>query len=201
MAKMTLPLVAFLHVLAAQAPSAGLDGRWRSLETSTGGIGAMFEFRKDGTVAFSPGAVVEMSYRIEGDELVTPPATKSGPEQRQRIEWMGEDKLRLKSGDGPPIELARAGVRPDARRPILGEWVGAREMSGRKLETRLFLYPADKGLFLLPFSTQQGKYSVINGSIRLELPGRSPIEGKLLLVGDELTIPGPSGRESRFKRY
>jgi hypothetical protein len=60
----------------------------------------MFEFRKDGMVDYSPGAVVEMKYRIEGDQLVLPPATINEPEQRQAMEWPGNDKLRLKaSGD------------------------------------------------------------------------------------------------------
>src|SRR3954454_13693205 len=76
--------------LTAADSSANLLGRWRAVETSRGGIGTMFEFRKGGVVEYSPGAVVEMSYRVEGNELVLPPGTEKGPEQRQIITWLGD---------------------------------------------------------------------------------------------------------------
>ena len=37
-------------LLAADDSSAKLLGRWRTLETSRGGIGAMFEFRKEASL-------------------------------------------------------------------------------------------------------------------------------------------------------
>ena len=51
-------------------PAASLIGRWRSTETSKGGIGAVYQFRADGTFDFSPGAIVDMPYRMEGDQLI-----------------------------------------------------------------------------------------------------------------------------------
>jgi hypothetical protein len=194
-------LLAILPLLAADDAGTRLLGRWRSLETSKGGIGAMFEFRKDGVVDYSPGAVVEMKYRIEGDQLILPPATINGPEQKQTMEWSGNDKLRLKTGGGPGVELARAGQAPDVDHPILGEWTSSREMSGRTMQARHLFYPAGKGLLLLPFLKQSGSYSIRGESIRLELPGRDPVEGKFTVNSDVLTIPGPNSGESRFARY
>jgi hypothetical protein len=192
-----LVLAAFVQLLAADESSSKIVGRWRSLETSKGGIGAMFEYRGDGTVGFSPGAIVETSYRIEAGQLVFPAATKDGPEQRQAIVWLGDDRLRLEG-----MELARKGQRPDASNPIQGEWAGSREMDGRKLEIRHLFYPAGKSLLLIPFLTQQGSYSIMDGNIRIELPGRAAISGKYTVEGDVLTIPGPRGSGvSRFKRY
>ncbi|MEO8053267.1 MAG: hypothetical protein ABI833_22940, partial [Acidobacteriota bacterium] len=52
----TLPLATAQPAAAASA--AGLIGRWRSVETSKGGIGAVYLFHADGTVDFSPGAIV-----------------------------------------------------------------------------------------------------------------------------------------------
>jgi hypothetical protein len=43
---------------AQQSAPAGIVGRWRSLGASKGGIGEVWEFRSDGTVDYSPGAVV-----------------------------------------------------------------------------------------------------------------------------------------------
>ncbi|MFL6350773.1 MAG: hypothetical protein ACJ74Z_02830 [Bryobacteraceae bacterium] len=45
-------------------------GRWRSLETSKGGIGAIFELHVDGTVDFSSEAPFESPYRIDGNQLI-----------------------------------------------------------------------------------------------------------------------------------
>jgi hypothetical protein len=198
--KKLLVLLTVLPLFAAD-DSIKLLGRWRSLETSKGGIGAMFEFRKEGVVDFSPGAVVEMNYRIEGDELVLPPATVNGPEQRQTMAWSGNDKLRLKMDGDHWVELAREGATPDVKMPILGEWTTSGEVAGKPMVTRYLFHPAGKGLLLIPFLKQSGSYSTRGESIRLELPGRDPVEGKFKIDGDVLTIPGPHSGESRFARY
>jgi hypothetical protein len=70
-------------------------------------------------VDYSPGAVVEMKYRIEGDQQVLPPATINGPEQRPTMEWRGNDKLRLNASGDLWIELARQGPASDIKIPIL----------------------------------------------------------------------------------
>ena len=85
---------------AQQPSSASIVGRWRSLETSKGGIGAMFEFRSDGTVDFSPGAVVETQWRIENNQLILPSATTGGAEQKYTLKWLGDNKLSLGSEAG-----------------------------------------------------------------------------------------------------
>jgi hypothetical protein len=190
-----------LPILSADDSATKLLGRWRSLETSKGGIGAMFEFRKDGVVDYSPGAVVEMKYRIEGDQLVLPPATIGGPELKETMEWSGNDKLRLKASGGVWVELARQGPAPDVKNPIVGEWTSSSEMAGKTMQSRYLFYPAGKGFLLIPFLKQSGTYSIHGESIRLELPGRDPVEGKFKVDGDMLVIPGPNTGESRFARY
>jgi len=200
-AKTFILLLAIVPLFAADDASAKLLGRWRSLETSKGGIGAMFEFRKDGVVDYSPGAVVEMTYRIEGDQLVLPPAIINGPEQKQTMEWSGKDKLRLKSGGDLWLELTRQGPTPDVKIPILGEWASLREISGKAMPVRYLFYPAGKGLLLIPFLKQSGSYSIQGDSIRLELPGRGRVEGKFKVEDSVLTIPGPNSGEARFARY
>lgn len=196
-------------LLLGQSP-ADLLGRWRSLETSSGGIGAMFEFREGNLVNFSPGAVVPMSYRIDGDELTLPSATKDGAEQKVKVEWRGNDQLRLsfdalvksRTGEAHWKELSRRGVMPDSKTPIVGEWVGSREMPDGNHEFRYLFYPRGKVLFLIPFRTQQGTYTVRDGTIRLVLPDTGAFEGKFNVDGDVLTMPGPRGTgESKFARY
>ena len=200
--RMLLVCAVCLSAAAGQAAPSSLIGRWRSLTTSQGGIGAMFEFHPDGVVDYSPGAVVESEYRIDGDELVLPPATKTGPEQRQTIEWLGDDHFRLKANDAAGDELSRKGARTDPKHPILGEWTGAREMAGQPVEVRWFFYANGKTLLLIPFLTQHGHYAINKQMIRVELPGRDAVEGKFEVQGDLLILPGQHGTgESRFSRY
>ncbi len=157
----------------------------------------MLMFHSNGVVDCSVGAVVEMTYRIEGGELIFPPVRTNGPEQRQKMEFVGHDRLRLDE-----ILLTRQGAAPDAKRPIIGEWAGTREMNGRQLEARYLFYPAGKCLFLLPFLTlPSGRYSIRGSTMRLELPERQTAEGKFEIEDDVLTLPGPSGSQYRLRRY
>ena len=193
-----------LQGLMADPPPQNLLGRWRSLETSKGGIGSMLTFHSNGVVDFSPGAVVEMTYRIEGIQLILPPATNTGPEQQQQMEFHGDNQLRLITkvgGQNATVNLMRKGAVPDAANLILGEWVGNREMQGRQMEAHYLFYPAGKALFLLPFLTQAGHFSIQGTNMRLLLPNHPPADGKFQIQGDVLTTPSPSGGGYRFARY
>jgi hypothetical protein len=190
-----------LACMSCLAQSPPVAGRWRSLVTSNGGIGAIFDFHTNGTLDFSPGAVVESKYRIEGNELISPPATLQGPEIRQTIEWTGDDILRLLAGKDATTELTRQGPRSNSANPILGEWTGKREISGQSLTTRWFFYPGGKSLFLLPFTTIHGQYSTTGTSMRLELPNCPAVEGQFRLDGDVLSIPGLDGNTERYARF
>lgn len=156
----------------------------------------MLTFHSNGVVDFSPGAVVEMTYRIEGGQVIFPSATINGPEQRQKMEFMGQDQLQLAE-----VVFRRQGAAPDASHLIFGEWVGKREMNGRQLEARYFFYPAGKCLLLLPFMTRPGRYTIQGSTMRLELPDQQAAEGRFQIEGDVLTTPGPSASRYRFRRY
>jgi hypothetical protein len=164
----------------------------------------MLTFRANGSVDFSPGAVVDMTYRIENGQLILPPETKNGPEQYQQLEFRGDNQLRLiakAGGQSATMNLTRRGTARDAANPILGEWVQAREIQGRKMEAHWIFYPGGRGLLLLPFMTQPGRFSIHGTSMRLELPRHPPAEGKFQIEGDILTTPSPSGGGYRFARY
>ena len=77
---------------AQQSSTTSIVGRWRSLATSKGGIGEAYEFHSDGTVDCSIGAIVEMPWRIENDELILPPATTDGAEQKATLNGSGTTK-------------------------------------------------------------------------------------------------------------
>jgi hypothetical protein len=185
---------------AQQTSSASIVGRWRSMETSKGGIGYMFEFRSDGTVDFSPAAVVETQWRIENNQLILPPGTVGGAEQKFNLKWLGDNKLSLTTG-ADVTELARIGDLANPGNPIVGEWIESREMAGRNLEAHWLFYLDGKILFLMPFVTQHGSYTISGSALHLKVPGLGP-EFRFELTDGVLTFSAPEGGDAvRYAHY
>ncbi len=189
------------YASAQQSTPAGIVGRWFSLERSKGGIGGLCEFRSDGAVDYSIGAVVDASWRIENNQLILPPATTDGPEQKYTLKWLGDNKLRLET-EGTVTVLARVGDRPNARKPIIGEWLEKREMSGLNLEAHWLIYEDGKMLFIMPIKIQHGTYTVSGSSLFLKVPGLEKPEFRFKILDNSLTLSdAEGGQESHYVRY
>ena len=160
----------------------------------------MLEFHPDGTVDFSPGAVVESGYRIEGNQLILPSETKGGPEQKSTFEFVGEDKLRLSKAGGLAGELTRRGPVTDPFNPIIGEWNGRQDINGHQVELRWLFYPNRKTLLLIPFNVEHGHFAIEGANIRFQLPGQKLPEGHFEIDGDVLKLPGKK-TISPYARY
>ena len=186
---------------AAQQPSSNsIVGRWRSLETTKGGIGQIWEFRSDGTFDFSMGADVKMPWRIENNQLILPPATTDGPEQKCTLKWQGDDKLRCEA-EGGVIELVRVDYLSAPGNPIVGEWIGNTEMGGRNFEARYLFYPSGEALLLIPFGIQHGSYTISGSRLHLKQGGQTS-ESKFKLADNLLIIsPQKGGQKFRYARY
>jgi hypothetical protein len=201
MRQIVIALFAMAAWASGQASADNLLGRWRPLETSQGGIGAMYDFHADGTIEFSPGAVVEMPYRVEGDELIFPPATTTGPEQRSAIAFLEDSQLRM-SARGGTEELRRQGPPPDPQNRLLGEWLGSRDMGGgQRVAVHMFFYPAGRSLLLIPFKTQSGRFTANEGRLVATFGGRIGIEGAFDVTGGVLSIHRSGGRVTKLARY
>lgn len=198
MSKPVLLLFATL-VLANAQPAANLTGRWRSVETSQGGIGAVYQFHPDGTVDFSPGAIVDMPYRVEGDQLILPPATTTGPEIKSKLSVSG-DVMRL-TLEGHVAEYHRRGAVHDPHDPLLGEWLGSREMDGRQMIEQMFFYPGGKSLLVILFTTQRGIYSTTGGRLVATFGGRTGLNGPFDTKDGVLSIHRSGGRVTKLARY
>jgi hypothetical protein len=185
---------------AQQLSPVSIAGRWRSLETSKGGIGTIIEFHPDGTMDFSLGAVVEVPWRIENTQLILPPATSGGPEQKYALKWLGKDKLKWESEAGA-TELTRVGNSPDAGGSIVGEWTENREMAGVHVVARYLFYARGELLLLIPFANQHGSYTSSGSSLHVKMANRDT-EEKFKLEDNHLTLSDlQSGRESHYARY
>jgi len=198
MSKPVLLLFATL-VLANAQPAANLAGRWRSVETSQGGIGAVYQFHANGTLDFSPGAIVDMPYRVEGDQLILPPGMTNGPEIKSKLTVSG-DLLRL-AVEGHVSEYHRRGTVPDLHNLLLGEWLGSREMDGRQMIEQMFFYPGGKSLLVILFTTQRGIYSTSGGRLVATFGGRTGLNGPFDISDGVLSIHRSGGRVTKLARY
>lgn len=185
-----------LWTSCAAAQDAQLVGRWRSVETSKGGIGAMYDFMANGTVQFSPGAIVPEPYRVEGERL-----TIGAPQEMQyTIAFTGEDRLRM-SVNGQGEEYTRLGTRPNPQSLLVGEWTGTRDMSGVKTLVHWIFRADSTTLLMIRFTTQSGTYSAQNGHLKASFGGRGDLEGTLELTGGVLSITRSPGRVTKLMRY
>lgn len=185
---------AFLFVLAALAGAAEIEGRWRPVVTSKGGIGAVLDFRAKGVLWVRTGAVVESVYAVEGNELVQPgPMVNSAP-VRLVIDLREAGVLRLWQGQKMAMEMRRVG---EAGEGLLGEWEMDREMAGQKLKMRM-IYRADgKSLLVMPFRSDRGSWLVNGEKISVTLPNGKRLVGAYSLSEGKLVLP--EGRE--YLRY
>ncbi len=192
-------------IAADAGASAPLVGRWRSLENSEGGIGALFEFKEGGGLSYSPGAVLEMPYRVEGDKLLLPPEIRSGPERTLQMDWLSDDSVRLSAKGSPNIVLVRRSAKPGDKKSILGEFSGQQDVEGRTMDVVYLFGPEGKVLLLMPFVKTQGSYTVDGAKIRMAVPDRWSAEGTFKVDGDTLTLsiadPKKGTKDSRYARY
>jgi hypothetical protein len=201
----SLTALSLLSLPLAAEPASPLLGRWRSLRNDSGGVGSVFEFRDGGAFDYSPANVVEMPYRIEDGELVLPPDAPNGPEHRQKIEWVGADRVRLTAPGTLSLELVRKAPAPasSARASIVGEWTGPRDMGGRSVQALYIFSPSGRVVLLMPFVTTKGRYAV-DGE-KIQMTGEKwDARGTFRVDGDTLTLSIVSAKgvqESKYARY
>jgi hypothetical protein len=173
-----------------------LVGRWRSAETSQGGIGAMYDFDANGTVRFSPGAIVPMRYQLQANHLDFVPAEGAGYE----LAWTDENHLRLTQA-GAVETCTRLGQRPDPNDRLTGEWIGSRDMDGKKVVVHWIFGGNGSGLLMIRFLTQVGAYSVQNGRLLATFGGRTGLDGPVSFAENSMAINRSNGRVTRLVRY
>jgi hypothetical protein len=197
-------LLAFVAgLVTAAVPPSTIVGRWHSTENSDAGFASVFEFRDGGAFDYSPANVVETTYRIEGDGLFLPSETKGGPEHRQTIDWMDEDRVRLSAPGTLSLFLDRkAGSGP--KKSMVGEWIGPRDVGGRTAQATYLFRPDGRLLLVMTLLTSQGQYSLDGDKIRMGVNGKWSAEGTYRIDGDTLTlsIAGTKGpKDSKYARY
>jgi len=176
-------LVAILPFAMARA-EAKYVGRWRSVETSRGGIGGVFEFDMTGKVRYSSAALVEAVYQWQGSVL-----TWNG--KAAGIGWHPDGRMQLNFGNGVIQDYTRVGAKAEG---IVGEWKGMKQMSEVRVPTTFVFREDGKSLMVVWLKTLVGK---LNGN-RAVLAG-----GKGYVVreeGEALAIQADGGDPYRYVR-
>jgi hypothetical protein len=175
-----------------------LLGKWRSVTTSKGGIGALLDFRPGGRFEYIPAAIVAGRYSVEEQRLTI--RDTGGEEIVMNIEAIGTDVLRLGMPKAGSLDLKRVGQAEDPEHPLLGAWVTVRTMEG--LPSRGYYYFRSDGTetFTVPFRTDQCQYAITGDRIRLTYPRQASVEGAVRWEGDVLVLPWRGG-EAKFRRF
>jgi hypothetical protein len=144
-------LICSLLPFCAQAAD-GLLGRWRSMTTTRGGIGAVYEFMKGGVVRYSSAAIVEMPFEQDGNQLKM-------SSQNVGMGWHADGRLQLNFGRNVVEDYVRVGGIADSAEPLLGEWKGRRVMGEREVPVLLQFRATKVMLMVLQLKTYTGRYS------------------------------------------
>ncbi len=184
-------------------PAGPLLGRWHSTDRSADGIASVFVFLDGGIFDYSPANVVVMTYRVEDDALFLPSETKGGPEHKQTIDWVGEDRVRLSAPGTLTLFLDRKpGTGP--KKSIVGEWTGPREVGGRSAQATYQFRRDGRLLLVMTLLTARGGYTLEGDKIQMAVPEKWSASGTYRVEGDTLTlsIVGQKGtQDSKYARY
>ncbi len=183
-------------IASAQVSSLTIVGRWYTVERSRGGIGAILEFRADGSVDFSPGAIVECTYVFSRQKVTLKfmdPDNRPQPDQVLVLPRLSLNKMTVQAANSknptPAQEWTRVGEPEDRSRLLLGNW-SARNQDGQTMNWK---FRADGSAVLtVTFSTMVGQYRLTKDFVRLRLDvdGAPLIEGAISWEGDVLVLWG-----------
>lgn len=157
-------------------------GRWRTLSTSRGGIGATFTFHSDGAVELATSAIVESKCRLERDRLTTP-GSVNGQEAVEIIESLSAKTIRMRMTQAADFQMRRDAQRPDSGNSILGSW---KDSGGKGGEWEFF---PDGRIAMTgrrgdaTTVTERGQYNLTGKQLRVEFE-HSAMNASLELDGD-----------------
>jgi hypothetical protein len=114
--------LAVLLMICATPSFAQLEGVWESVERSNGGLGMTYDFRPDGTLCASPGAMVDFVYRFVGGKVLVLSADLSEDPETVMSFRLENDLLVVETGSPAP-PLARVDAGDPEQGPVVGTWM------------------------------------------------------------------------------
>jgi hypothetical protein len=193
-------------ILIAQSAPPEIVGRWVAQNRSKGGIGSIWEFKRDGTLRMAPGAIVDVPYTLEGDKLILPPETTLPGAKPQVLKIRIEGDALYRSEDAPnaPEEkFVRLKSAKPGDPPIVGTWKASipKTMPGNKAPAALqqaarnttYTYTRDGIVKLrVPFMFLNGRYDSGAHTFVIDRNGK-PIKGNFRIEEGKLYLTQPDG--------
>ena len=201
--------LAILVMIGAMPSFAQLEGVWESVERSDGGLGMAYDFRPDGTVCVSPGAMVDFVYRFVGGRVLVLDSDLSEDPETVMAFRLENDRLVVDVGsDAPPLVRVDGGD-PEAG-PVVGTWkyidtgesdeaLGGREAAVVRRNTRIRLTSTGKARLRIPFRVDCSSYQVDGSTLTMERSGET-ITPSFRVEGEMLFLTSRSGNEAAFSR-
>jgi len=171
---------------AVDAPEP-LLGRWESVTRSAGGLGQVIELRADGTMTQWIAALVELTYQLQGAQLITTFRASSGVSEVQAMTVRFEGNVMVqheaRSGDEITLTRKRAGGAQDPL--IVGVWTMPHETG----PMAYFLYTSDgRVVFRLPIRADRGGWSASGDQLTLGSGPGAATTVRYEILGGQLVL-------------
>jgi hypothetical protein len=180
-------MLAVIFLLIAQTASPGaLVGRWDADGRSRGGLGQWLQLADDGTFTHTMGAMVDSTWRLEGQTLTITMEEKPGVLTSQAMEISLEKNTLRRMVNGRRVTMERAGGTA-GETGLTGTWkYPYMDMAGATAYEQFL--PDGRLLFRLPMVTRKGRYTVQGDTNSLAVGGSTTTRGKWRLAGDILEL-------------
>jgi hypothetical protein len=153
---MMIVLFAWLLVFAQTAAPAGLVGRWDAETRSRGGLGTWIELADRGVCSRTIGAMVDGTWKLEGDQLTVSIPIPDGPPVVRRGTSSINGTKQTQVFEGQANQLTRRGAAPDSGSGIVGIWSYPHPTGPTAYEE----YTIDgRMLFRLPMTSERCRWS------------------------------------------
>ena len=168
---------------------------------SAAGVCTILEFRGNNQLESYSAVITDEKYRLVGTDTIL---LQSGNrrEEKQELEWDNPNRARIEDeAAGKKIELSRIGPNSDSKQPLAGEWRTTREWNGKTYPARALFSSGGSVIWITELRFEQGRYSVQDRNIRLDVPYRPPVEGQFAVENNRLVLPNPGGGQTSFDRF
>jgi hypothetical protein len=194
----------------AAAPSFGqLEGVWESVQRSEGGVGMTYEFRPDGNVCASPGAMVDFVYRHAGDKVAVLNADLTEEPETVMGFRLENGQLVVETGNPAP-PLVRAHPEEAVEGSVTGVWkyvdteaseeeLGGTEAALIRRNTRIRFTSTGKALLRIPFRVDCSPYRIEGSTLHMERNGQ-PISPAFAVEENSLVLTARTGSKAEFTR-
>jgi hypothetical protein len=203
-----LATMALLAIVAA--PSFGqLEGVWESVRRSEGGVGMTYEFRPDGNVCASPGAMVDFVYRHAGDKVTVLNADLTEEPETVMGFRVENDQLVVETGNPAP-PLVRAHPEEAVEGSVTGVWkyidtdaseeeLGGTEAALIRRNTRIRFTATGKALLRIPFRVDCSPFRIEGTTLHMERNGQA-ISPAFKVEENSLVLTARTGSQAAFTR-